>query len=344
MTSLRLCFAALLLLIATPAHGQDVAQRESDDVMMTSATEATLIARFRDKPFDFPPGQGWHYSNSGYALLAFIIQKATGMTYEAAVRRYIFEPLGMTHSGFDFAGLSDPNKAVGYSRLDSGARVRSYVADSSVTIGAGSIHSTVGDVYRWHRGLQGDRLVSRPLLERAYTPKAVNYGYGVMIDSMFGRRVISHPGGIGGFTTYLARISEDDVCIALLDNTEHVSLQTIARKIVAILFHQPYGLAVSLGARTTVAVSDSILGRYVGRYKDPYSSRVATVGFENGGLVVRFTGGPPFTLGPTSQHRFFVSPDMASFEIEFTPNESGEVSRLVFDDVGVIQTFDREQH
>jgi CubicO group peptidase (beta-lactamase class C family) len=324
-------------------HTSGIHDFASDNVSMTSATEATLIARFRDKPFDFPPGKGWRYSNSGYSLLAFIIQKAGGMTYEAAVRKYIFEPLEMTHSGFDFAHLTDPNRATGYSLLNDTAAVRSYIADSSVTIGAGSIYSTVGDLYKWHRGLQEHRIVSRELMERAYTPKSVNYGYGVMVDSMFGKRVIAHSGDIGGFTTYLARVTEDDVCIALLDNTEHVNMQTIARKILAILYHRPYRLTVFLAANKEVPVHDDILKRYVGRYKDQFSSRLATVALENGRLVFRFVGGMPFTLLPKAENRFFVAPNMASFEIEFTRDDAGDVSQLLFDDVGNIGTLIRQR-
>ena len=322
-------------------HTSGIHDFASDNVSMPSATEATLIARFRDKPFDFPPGKGWRYSNSGYSLLAFIIQKVSGVPYEAAVRRYIFEPLEMSHSGFDFAHLADGNRATGYSLLNDTAQVRSYIADSSVTIGAGSIYSTVGDLYRWHRGLQEHRIVSRELMERAYTPKSVNYGYGVMVDSMFGKRVIAHGGDIGGFTTYLARVTEDDICIALLDNSEHVNMQTIARKILAILYHQPYRLTVVLAANREVPLRDEILKRYVGRYKDQFSSRVATVALENGRLVFRFAGGMPFTLLPKADNRFFVSRDIASFEIGFTSDDSGQVSQLVLDDVGNIQTMNR---
>lgn len=314
----------------------------SDNVSMTSATETTLIARFRDKPFDFSPGKGWRYSNSGYSLLAFIIQKVSGMTYEAAVRKYIFEPLEMTHSGFDFAHLPKTHRAIGYSLLNDTAQVRSYIADSSVTIGAGSIYSTVGDLYKWHRGLQEHRIVSRDLMERAYTPKAVNYGFGVMVDSMFGRRVVAHSGDIGGFTTYLARVTEDDICIVLLDNTEHVNMQTIARKIIAILYNQPYRPTVFLSASREVTLSEEVLKRYAGSYKDPYSSRVATVALENGRLVFRFgVGGQPFTLLPKAEDRFFVSREVASFEIEFTREKSGVVSQLLFDDVGNIGTMIR---
>lgn len=325
-------------------HTSGIHDFASDNVAMASATEATLIARFKDKPFDFPPGKGWRYSNSGYSLLAFIIQRVSGMTYEAAVRKHIFEPLGMTHSGFDFAHLADAHKATGYSLLNDTARTRSYVADSSVTIGAGSIYSTVGDLYKWHRGLQEHRIVSRELMERAYTPKRVNYGYGVMVDSMFGKRVIAHGGDIGGFTTYLARVAEDDVCIALLDNTEHVNMQTIARKIVAILYDQPYRLTVVLPVHKEISLSEVVLKRYVGRYRERYSSRIATVTVENGKLVLRFgAGGQPFALLAKAEDQFFVSRDVGSFAIEFTTDQSGAVSQLLFDDVGNMQVMTRVQ-
>jgi hypothetical protein len=162
-----------------------------------------------------------------------------------------------------------------------------------------------------------------------------------MVDSIFGKRVIAHPGGIGGFTTYFARVTEDDVCIALLDNTEHVNLQTIARKILAILYHQPYRLTVVLAENKEVPLRDEILKRYVGRYRDQFSSRVATVALENGRLTFRYAGGQPFTLLPKAENRFFLPPGVGSFEIEFARDSSGEVSQLVFDDVGNIGTMTR---
>jgi len=125
---------------------------ENHDFMAHSAahpaTEAEMLALFRDVQPDFPVGTGWHYSNSGYSLLGYIIQKATGMPYEKAVRRYFFGPLGMARSGFDFAHLSSGDRAIGYAADSAGSfSVPTAVVDSSVSFAAGSIYSTVGDLY-----------------------------------------------------------------------------------------------------------------------------------------------------------------------------------------------------
>jgi CubicO group peptidase (beta-lactamase class C family) len=299
-------------------------------------------ARLRDLPFHFSPGAGWRYSNAGYVLLAVIIQQVTGRSYEDAVRQTIFEPLQMRQSGFDFASVPATRRAVGYRTLTDSVRVRAPIADSVGTIGAGSIYSTVGDLYRWHRGMQAHRVIGPALTERAATARGAPYGYGVFVDSLFGRRVLAHSGDIDGFSTYLARIPEDDVCIVLLGNTEGMNLQPIARKMLAILYRQPYRLTVTLAERQQVAVPVRVLQRYVGRYRDRFSAREAVVTLENGGLVFRFgAGGQPFALLASAKHRFFTSREVASFEIEFTPARSGAPAQLVFDDVGNLSVMRR---
>ncbi|HEX3384120.1 MAG TPA: serine hydrolase domain-containing protein [Mucilaginibacter sp.] len=83
-------------------------------------TETNMMTFLAKKPLDFEPGTDWRYSNSGYSILGFIIRKISGMTYEQAVRHYIFTPLHMNHSGFDFEHLQDPEKARGYGMGDNG--------------------------------------------------------------------------------------------------------------------------------------------------------------------------------------------------------------------------------
>ncbi len=86
--------------------------------MTKPATREKMLALFKDRPLDFSPGTGWNYSNSGYLLLGYIIEDVTKNTYEQAVRKYIFTPLRMTHSGFDFADLKSNQKATGYFNLN----------------------------------------------------------------------------------------------------------------------------------------------------------------------------------------------------------------------------------
>ncbi|MDP9042830.1 MAG: beta-lactamase family protein, partial [Bacteroidota bacterium] len=104
----------------------------------------SLVNLFKYKPLDFSPGTGWSYSNSGYILLGIIIEKVTHKSYFEVVRENIFEPLEMRHTGFDFRDLKSPDKAIGYS-ADFSTPVG--IVDSSVSYAAGSIYTTVGDLY-----------------------------------------------------------------------------------------------------------------------------------------------------------------------------------------------------
>jgi CubicO group peptidase (beta-lactamase class C family) len=200
------------------------------------ASEQSILALFKDKPLDFPPGTGWNYSNSGYELLGYIIQKVTKMPYEQVVRRYIFEPLHMNSSGFDFADLKSKDRATGYSSMLAGSGSASMIVDSTVAFAAGAMYSTVGDLYKWHEGLESYKIVSRALMERAYTPFKNKYGYGWGIDTVNKKRVLSHGGGIPGFNTHIARVTEDDVCIVLLSNVNNGKLGEIAGRIFRVLY------------------------------------------------------------------------------------------------------------
>lgn len=125
-----------------------------------TADESKMIGILSSHPLAFPPGTRWDYSNSGYVLLGYIIQKVEGMTYFEAVRRTLFGPLGMDRSGFDFAWLPEGDKAVGYRQLTDSVAVPDLVTDSSVPSAAGAICASVEDLYRWHRGLQDGRVLS----------------------------------------------------------------------------------------------------------------------------------------------------------------------------------------
>ncbi len=301
------------------------------DVKVSELTLLQMINLFKNKPFDFAPGKGWNYSNSNYTLLAYIINQVSGLTYEQAVRKYIFEPLQMTHSGFDFRNLADKNKATGYSVLNDSIQKTVYIGDSTITAGCGSIYSTATDLYKWHNGLQQYKIVNKALMEEAYRPFNANYGYGWMIDSLYGKRIVSHGGDIDGFTTNISRITGDDICIILLNNTEHVNMQTVARKILAILYDQPYRLTVLREIKKEITLPAANLQRYVGTYKDPFSSRVAAITVENGNLQLQpAKQAPKFTLLAESEGHFFVSPKIGSFEIEFAGDE------MLFIDMGTV--------
>jgi CubicO group peptidase (beta-lactamase class C family) len=312
-------------------HTSGIFDFTREDSKQNTFTLMQMIDRFKNKPFDFAPGKGWNYSNSNYTLLAYIISKVSGMSYEKAVRNYIFEPLQMTHSGFDFRNLNDKNKATGYSILNDSTQKAVTIGDSTITVGCGSIYASAADLYKWHQGLQLYKIVSRDLMEKAYSSFSVNYGYGWMIDSLYGKRLVFHGGDIDGFTTNISRITGDDICIILLNNTEHINMQSIYRKILAILYDQPYRLTVLRTEKKEVALPAASLQRYVGTYKDPFSSRVLIISVGDGKLQLQpAIQAPKFTLLAESEGHFFVSPKIGSFEIEFAGGE------MLFIDMGTV--------
>ncbi len=131
--------------------------------------EKIFIEALKRRNFNFKPGTDWRYSNDGYILLGYIIEKVTGLSYYDAVRKYVFTPLRMHQSAFDFIKLNDRNKATGYWDFPLDRNI-----DKAKLIGfegpraAGSIYSTVGDLYKFHVGLQHGEIVDDSLLAKAH--------------------------------------------------------------------------------------------------------------------------------------------------------------------------------
>ena len=134
------------------------------------ATQTAMLALFRSKPLDFTPGTKFSYSNSGYLLLGYIIEKVTGKSYYQAVRERILQPLHMDHSGFNFTGLTGSNKASGYFILTSTKVEPATIVDSSVAYAAGALYTSVGDLYKWDRALYTAGLLNAASLAQAFTP------------------------------------------------------------------------------------------------------------------------------------------------------------------------------
>ena len=133
-------------------------------------TAQQMIEKFKTYPPDFPPGSQWNYSNSGYSMLGYIIEKVTGMPYERVVREYILNPLGMQHSGFDFTNLADVHKTKGYFILMGDSIKPAPIVDSTLAFSAGALYSTVGDLYKWERSITTGKLLKPDSWNAIFTP------------------------------------------------------------------------------------------------------------------------------------------------------------------------------
>ncbi|UYQ94081.1 beta-lactamase family protein [Chitinophaga horti] len=245
------------------SHTSGIFNYTNDRVFMQSQIEKhfsrdSMLALFQHKPLEFSPGSKYQYSNSNYMLLGYIIEDVTKMPYYQAARRYLFTPLKMTHTGFDFTRLKSREKATGYFTL---AR-RAPIVDSSISYAAGAAYSTTGDLYKWHQGMSANRIISAASATQAYMPVLNNYGFGWVIDSVAGKRKIGHGGGIHGFNTTISRIPEDEACIILLSNVSNSLLNTITDG----LWKTIYLDAPPPADNPSVKVDLALLEQYKGNY------------------------------------------------------------------------------
>jgi len=204
-----------------------------------------FVKKFASGDLEFEPGSKFSYNNSGYSLLGAIIERVTGKSYETVLTERILKPLGMTNSGYDNHAPVLHKRASGYQKTPDGFVNAAYL-DMSIPYAAGSIYSTVEDLFKWDQSLQEDKILSAESKRLMFTPGLGNYGYGIRItDQPIGKtgqkiKTIGHGGGINGFNSLLLRAVEKQQTVIILDNVnlgQHHG--KITNAIISILNGQP---------------------------------------------------------------------------------------------------------
>ncbi|SOD78602.1 serine hydrolase [Spirosoma fluviale] len=207
-------------------------------------TPESFTKEFSGKPLDFEPGTKFSYSNSGYFLLGTIIEKVTGKSYADVLTENILKPAQMANTGYDLFSPILPKRATGYEKKGS-TYVNSPYLDMSIPYAAGSMYSTVEDLYRWDQVLYTDKLLSASGKATMYTPFIDGYAYGWGVGkSKVGQvkdslAILEHGGGINGFNTIISRLPKDKQLVVLLNNTGGAPLNDIRKNILRILYDQP---------------------------------------------------------------------------------------------------------
>ncbi|MBA3694518.1 MAG: serine hydrolase [Acidobacteria bacterium] len=217
-----------------------------EDVSRNPFVVADFVKKYTSGDLEFEPGSKFSYNNSGYFLLGAIIEKVTGKPYEQVLKENILDPLGMKNTGYDHFDAVLSKRASGYNKTPKGYINAPYL-DMSIPYAAGSLYSTVEDLYLWDRALYTDKLLSAKSKELMFKPNLENYGYGFSItNASVGATketipVITHGGGINGFNTTIVRLVGNQHLIVLLDNTSQGrNLDKISKNITSILYNQPY--------------------------------------------------------------------------------------------------------
>ena len=283
------------------------------------STPEKLVARFRDKPLEFQPGEKWNYSNSGYVLLGYLIEKISGQTYSQFVQENIFTPLGMKVSGYDSNSAIIPHRAAGYTPIPNGIKNAGYI-DMTIPLSAGGLYSTTEDLLRWEQGLMGGKLLSPASLQKMTTPFKQDYAFGIGVHTEKGHKIIDHNGGIEGFNTILQYYPESKLTIIVLANLNGQAPEAIAAKLADL----EHGQSVVLPSeKKEISVAPAVLSKYVGTYElMPGFNIVMTL--ENGQLMTQATNQPKFPLFAQSDTKFFLK--VVEAELEFFKDDKGEVT------------------
>ncbi len=209
-------------------------------------TPAETLGLVKNKPLDFAPGSKFSYSNSGYIGLGIIVEKVSGEKYEDYVKKHIFDVLDMAATGYDHGETILEHRAAGYTPGPDGKLQNAPYIDMSFPYAAGSLYSTVDDLYRWDRSLYTDKVLAKASRDKMFTPFLSGYAYGwftiVPGPTPSTHKVLSHGGGINGFNTTINRYPDDDACVIVLSNVNSPAIGKIGQTLAAIAFGEKYDL------------------------------------------------------------------------------------------------------
>jgi CubicO group peptidase (beta-lactamase class C family) len=204
-------------------------------------TEDELVKFAASRPLDFPPGERWSYSNTGYVLLGALIHRVSGRFYGDLLRDSVFAPLGMRDSRVISEADIVPNRAAGYRLEDGVLKNQEWVAPLLNTTADGALYFTIRDLTRWAVALNHRQVPSRSALDTAWTPVRLSdgamfpYGFGWFLQTQRGQPRIAHSGSWQGFKTIIARYPDSKLTVIVLANLAEAQVGAIAFGITGLL-------------------------------------------------------------------------------------------------------------
>lgn len=273
---------------------------------ITQADFMQMVAR--QKALNFEPGTDYEYSNTGYALLAVLVQRVSGQSLRDFAAERIFQPLGMSSSRFlDDASALVPGRAQGYASRD--GTWHSSMPNYDV-YGPTNLLTTLGDLLLWLDNFDhprvGDSAIIRQMSTRATLANgdSTNYGFGLGLTRWWGPLVVEHEGSDPGFRGYSGHYPEQHLSIVVLCNTRSVNAVGLG--------HQVAGLYLGERHRPTPPYTvipqgsvDSVVGAaFTGWYFQPGWVEIMRLSWRDGALYTAPEGGR--RLIPVGNNRFQV--------------------------------------
>lgn len=303
-----------------------VAGWRMDDVI---AFEQILTMAWHQEALNFDPGDEYLYSNTGYNLLAELVQRVTGRSFRAWTDARIFAPLGMTRTHFhdDHTEVVE-GRAYAYATVDGGYRA---LPNGLTALGSSSLFSTVEDLARWlvnfDEARVGGPAVIAQMRERGVltSGERLAYAFGVSIGDYRGLTTVSHSGSWAGFRTHLLHFPDARFGVVVLSNLASFDPGAKAYAVADIYLAERLAPPLPSGGDRSVRVPRAVLDRYVGTYRLG-SGWLVTVTRDGDRLMAQATAEDRVPMTPRSETEFYVEAYGAA--IQFRPGHDGRAERL----------------
>lgn len=280
-----------------------------------------MLDLIRDMELEFIPGETFHYSNTNYLAMGIIIEKISGETFEDYLES-ITKPLGMKDTGMIYGenkGTKDATTYSGYLEVKE-------IDDDLVTsqaYAAGSMYSTVEDLYRWDRAIANNELLEKELLDEMFKahiaiPEAGSYGYGWMMEDTDMGKEIFHGGSTIGFTAYIGRLVSQDLTVIILSNNNAYNVNSLKEDLTSIVLNKKYKMPEEI--KEIKIEDEELYSKYSGKYNLTTGLQI-DIFEKDEKLYAQGTGQEAFELFPKSNTDFFAK--TADINIMFKTNEEG---------------------
>jgi hypothetical protein len=305
--------------------GIDYGTYHQDDVI-------ELIARQRE--LNFPPGEEYLYSNSGYFLLAVIVERASGKSLREFAEENIFKPLGMKNSHFhDDYRMLIKNRASGYFLAEKG-KYRNFISTFDC-VGSGGLFTSVEDLYLWDQNFYHCKVGGKDLIDLMHTKgklnngKELDYAFALGISKYKGLRTVSHGGALGGYRSALVRFPEQNFSVICLSNLSSFNPSRIAQQIAGIYLADQFTEGKAKPEAKPVEKVKFIklpkkkLQEKAGAYINPKDGTVIRLDLRGNTLILELSG-KRFTLAAVNQTDFQVSRAPVEMVLKFEKQKKGK--------------------
>ena len=278
-----------------------------------------------DAELNFEPGSQYQYSNGGYAILADIIEKVSGKSYQDYLIEKLFQPLKMNSTGHHKGKNVVPNLAVGYDPLDyEDVKITDYL-DPELLKGSGSLYSTINDMQIWINSINNKSLLTKESYDKLLHNYGNNYGFGISLYKSFDQEVFGHDGRVNGYIADYLYYKDSEISIIILGNIQTGVADFFRRDIAAIVFDKEYKSRAKtiLPEKKIITNKHAILGAY--SFGPNFKVYVEEI---DGYIQVRANEGGSSELVLLKDGRFF-NRTLYSY-IEFVKDVDGKVSKMIW--------------